>query len=581
MKETMYFPLNRTFLEFQHTEGDDDIIDHSVWMSMLGRGESWQEMLKTRHIVVLGEAGAGKTTELREQARRLSGTGQPAFFIPFFDLAQDGLAYALSPEDTPRLANWIRADTDALFFLDSVDEASLSVPRALERAVKKLAQDLDSAWPRARLVISCRVSNWQSRTDLDELHRMLPNPSVTGNIVKGLGEEEQADDEDTLDGPAEVSWSQGGQTPTQPRTLDESESRLLRVMQLAPLDLDQVTSLARHWGVEEVDDFSRALKTADAEIFAGRPQDVEWLATYWRENRSLGTLTHLIEYNIQQKLKESNPEYRQKTDLTPQQAYEGALIVAAAVVFCRRPMILLPDRVRDPRLSSGALEPDEILPGWKPPLVESLLTRPIFDEATNGRVRFHHRSVAEYLAAQWVLCRLKNGVPLREIRNLFFAEYYGRTVLIASRLAVAGWVASDSPEIRNKLLEVAPEQLLFTGDPQRVPLPERQASLKRLTELYAGRTRLGWGPLDRHRLKRAASPELTPLINSLLSGQPEAREVRKLLLYLVTAGALIGCAESVLSIATNTAMDEDTRRDAIKTLGARYALNTSGITGCH
>ena len=62
---------------------------------------------------------------------------------------------------------------------------------------------------------------------------------------------------------------------------------------------------------------------------------------------------------------------------------------------------------------TGVLDAATILPDWTPAERQALLRRALFDPATYGRVRFHHRSVQEYLAARRLrLCmRLRWACP--------------------------------------------------------------------------------------------------------------------------------------------------------------------------
>ena len=57
-------------------------------------------------------------------------------------------------------------------------------------------------------------------------------------------------------------------------------------------------------------------------------------------------------------------------------------------------------------MTADALDTSKYLKDWDATERSALLRRALFDPATYGRVRFHHRSVQEYLAA-YRLKRLK------------------------------------------------------------------------------------------------------------------------------------------------------------------------------
>ncbi|MEK7725508.1 MAG: hypothetical protein AAB336_14240 [Acidobacteriota bacterium] len=75
-----YINLSRTYLELS-TEGKND--DNEGFFDQLGISKpiGFPELLKNKRVIVLSEAGTGKTTELIEGAKRLRKEGKAAFFI--------------------------------------------------------------------------------------------------------------------------------------------------------------------------------------------------------------------------------------------------------------------------------------------------------------------------------------------------------------------------------------------------------------------------------------------------------------------------------------------------------------------
>src|SRR6266542_1965086 len=80
-------------------------------------------------VVILAEAGTGKTHELRETARGLRREGKAACFRRIEELAADGLENALVDGNVEEFSKWLAGHNTAWFFLDSVDEARLANPR--------------------------------------------------------------------------------------------------------------------------------------------------------------------------------------------------------------------------------------------------------------------------------------------------------------------------------------------------------------------------------------------------------------------------------------------------------------------
>src|SRR5918992_5296067 len=86
--------LNRTFWPLGDSHEYDP--DRLRATSAFGLNQfHWPELLEMSRVVILAEAGTGKTHELRQIARRLRTEGNTAFFCDIADLADFSLADAL------------------------------------------------------------------------------------------------------------------------------------------------------------------------------------------------------------------------------------------------------------------------------------------------------------------------------------------------------------------------------------------------------------------------------------------------------------------------------------------------------
>ena len=100
-----------------------------------GSGISWTEILEHSRVVLLAEAGAGKTVEMEERAKRLAREGQYAFFLPLEALDRDPISDLLSNSEALRFHQW-KEDSEAAvwFFLDAVDELKGAFKNAFRRS---------------------------------------------------------------------------------------------------------------------------------------------------------------------------------------------------------------------------------------------------------------------------------------------------------------------------------------------------------------------------------------------------------------------------------------------------------------
>ena len=171
-----FIDVHRRFHELTESELED--LEHLVsWSDTeFGPDIGWTELLQNARVVLLAEAGAGKTDEMREQARRLVEDDRFAFFIPLESLDRKPVVDLLSAPEEARFVRWKSDGSEpAWFFLDAVDELKL-VEGKLDQALNRLAKDIDGHLDRARVVISCRPSDWRQGSDLDAVQARLPVP---------------------------------------------------------------------------------------------------------------------------------------------------------------------------------------------------------------------------------------------------------------------------------------------------------------------------------------------------------------------------------------------------------------------
>ena len=164
--------IERTFQDIP--EGKLSEADQQSFLVSLGwsSGTTWEDLLRSRRVLIISEAGAGKTHECRGQARRLWDAGEPAFFIELAGLAAGDLRDQLDEEEEARLDAWLLSQSDvATFFLDSIDELRLSLG-SFEQALKRLRKAIASQLGRARIVLTTRPIPF----DQQLVRRLLPVP---------------------------------------------------------------------------------------------------------------------------------------------------------------------------------------------------------------------------------------------------------------------------------------------------------------------------------------------------------------------------------------------------------------------
>lgn len=402
---TGFIDLQRRFHEVTDSELED-IESLLAWSgSEFGPDIGWSELLQYARVILLAEAGAGKSEEMREQARRLTGEGRFAFFFPLESLDQDPVTDILSTAEEKRFDRW-KADVreSAWFFLDAVDELKLTAGK-LDRALNRLSKALDGHLHRARVIISSRPSDWRSGSDLNTVRHRLPVPEVRREFSARPPEEVFID---------ALRNERGGQSHATSEEEEILNQGTVRTVAMLPMSDEQIKLFAESWSVKDVLAFLAEVARQDAWIFARRPGDLIDLIEVWSSSGHLGTRAEQHKANVAAKLKNDDPDRPDRGVLTDTKARLGAERLALALALTRTRTIRSPDQSLDRRRTDGVLDAAAVLPDWTPAERQALLRRALFDPATYGRVRFHHRSVQEYLAARRLLGLREKGIRWRD-----------------------------------------------------------------------------------------------------------------------------------------------------------------------
>lgn len=515
-----FLELDRRFREVTEEVKPEDAALDSYAQSFFGQESKlgWNDLLGRRLVIILGEPGSGKTWEFRHRAERLSTGGQCAFFIELEQLVRQPISEALGPANYQRFQNWLGDTEEATFFLDSVDEAKLRRPTDFHVALRKFRDSLgEREAVRARILISSRISEWHPHIDKAELLRLFPGPLPKKVFKDGIAVE-----------------------------VAPEEKEKLIIVKIEPLGRVGVERYAQARNVP-AQDFLAALDVHHAWEFVRRPADVADLTSYWLEHKKLGTLTELIESDVSRKLK---PSGRDKSDpLSPQQSRIGAAACGAATIFCRQFNFKVPDEtfVVTDALDAPACLPEE----WRKEQWQALLIRPIFDGASYGRIRFHHRRVAEYLAAKWLEARMAEGCPTTVLDDLLFNCFEGQRVLRPAIAPVAAWLCSGGEswkeDLRGRVLGAAPDIHLVYGDPSCLPLEYKRKLLRALVSRY-GKKKHAWIESSPDTLSRLADPALAEDISAIIRDQSLSADLRAKMLLLVRHGRLLACLETALEV---------------------------------
>lgn len=533
--------LNRRFICWSDDQQSDPDLLRSL--DAIGSSLDWSDLLEKRRVVILAEAGSGKSTELARQAELLTESGGTTFLVTLQNIGRKGsVERAIGRAAWAVFEKWKASDTHAWLFLDSVDEAK-NADFAFPDVLDSIAEAIDGVGGRMHLILSGRHSDWEFKRDLASLLERVPIPPPDRPPVTATPDEALI----------AALHCEKREVPANP------ERPLIVVM--AGLDRPRVETFATAKGVVDVGRMVAQLEKQNLSSFARRPVDLDWLVNYWRVHDAFGPLAEMLELSLVERLKETNTARVRGDALSVEHAMTALERIGASLVLQRLDTLVVPDATLDLRDDIPALSLTEVLPDWSSAARTGLLMRPVFDPATPGFVRIHNDNdgaVRGYLAARWLhRLRTKGNCPRSRLFALLFAETYGVRLVKPSMRATAAWLSLWDGEVAQEVVKREPRLLMDAGDPGSLSLDARVKALDAIIALIE-HDDLFEIP-DHDAVKRFAKADLGPFVLDRWALHHESPSVRTLLMLLVWLGGITTCASIALKAATGDFVDRYTQ----------------------
>jgi hypothetical protein len=511
-----YVRLDRQFSLVPKSD-DDSEHDEAFYAFGLMGAEGWNDIEQKFRCVILAEAGAGKTEEMRQRAMVLSEQGKASFFIRIEDIEAD-FYKAFEIGESSQFNGWLKSSEEAWFFLDSIDEARLENPRTFEKALRKFAGGIRSGAHRAHIILSSRPFAWRPKEDRRLLDDIL------------LFAEPKAEERDGTDEGSSDSKS------------------ALTLYSLRPLDGPRIRQFCENRRANDVNRLLQEIERADLWSLAERPFDLEGILAKWDDDGFLGGRLELLRHNIDKRLSDGHSSDRaQRKPLNIEIARDGARRLAAAVVLTGQAGISVPDSTA---MRQG-IDAEFVLVDWDPADVRSLLDRGIFNDVIYGAVRFRHRGVRELLAAEWLDDLLKSGSSRYSIESLIFRRQYGENIIAPRLRPLLPWLILFDETIQRRTLGSHPEIAVEGGDPSKLPLFERRKLLGNIV----GRIALSEdnrAARDNTAISRIASSDLSEEASRLINVHGANDDAIFFLGRLVWQGEMRDCVANLISIANDS-----------------------------
>ena len=506
-----HIELNRTFRKLTASEQIDDSLDYQ---NTAGTPVTWDELLQEHRVVILSEAGSGKTAEIRHITQQLRQQQKHAFFMRLEHIVED-FEFAFEEGTFEDFEQWLNGIEDGWFLLDSVDEARLRHPQDFEWAIRRFASRLTSSnLQRSHIIITSRGSAWRPSTDLMFCAKQL-----------ALSKPDLKKPEDAF-----------------------------YIVALDDLNLLHLPAFAQQFQISQIDQLIEDIERFEYQHMIARPEDLIELLNYWKAHQRLSNRQEMLEHSITSRLKERDQNRADNNPLSETDAWNGASLVAAVAMLTHQSTIRVPDGIHN----QSGLDVLSILPDWNNNKCSALLSRPIFDEAIYETVRFHHRSVREYLTAKWFQQLLNQHTSRQKIEGLFFRQQYGIDVIVPNMRPILSWLMLWDNRLLQKAIQLSPEIIFECGEPQLLPVDYRRQAIHDVCDKMTSQVVRGLVQ-DYQKLQRFAASDLVDDIDALLQKYHQHDEVKYFLLLLIWQGKLLTLVPQAYTIATDQTCQRDTR----------------------
>ena len=534
MSETDAVPLIRDFAPVAKSAESSEQLEMAILWGHKS-AQTWADLEKEYRVVILAEAGAGKTFEMKSKAKELDQLGRPSFFLRIEDINGD-FSLAFEVGSIEKFNQWLDSTNDAWFFLDSVDEARLHSHRDFEKAIKKFGNQIITAIQRSHIFISSRPYAWRFKTDRELIKEFLPY---------AIQNTEQQDEQN--------------QSANRDDARDKED--VISIYSLLPLNEKHISVYARHRSTPEVDQLLLEIERTNLMTFTGRPFDLENVLRKWRQDKKIGNRLELLEHTINTRLDEINPDRQVLQPLSKESALTGAMQLAAAVTMVGKDGVQIPDSTHE----KSGIDASEILPSWNSKDISSLLQRGIFDDVIYGAVRLRHREIRELLAAKWFDRLLKGASSRRAVESLFFKELYGQELISPRLRPILSWLILFDERIQQRALALHPEIAVEGGDLARLPLKVRQALLKDIVSRIVLNTD-DYSARDNSAIARIALSDLAEDAKQLIAEHSSHDAAVFFLGRLVWQGGMSNCLDALWPIAVDSLRDVYARIASIRAI---------------
>jgi len=390
-------------------------------------------------------------------------------------------------------------------YLDGLDEqrSKTNDGTAILDELRQRLDELDS--PRFR--ISCRSADWYGSSDLESLSKVAPSESIT-------------------------------------------------VISIEPLTENDIATIASERVADPQAFLEEAGRRGIDELLIN-PQTLDLILTVVETNDWPASRTELFEKACEILLREQNTEH----DRAHQDKADKKMLLEAAGYLCA---VILCGGLEGVALSSE--NADESFPciaelGQNIEALRLVAQRRLFKGAGPEQRMPLHRTIAEFLSANFLKHRISNGLPVGRVTSLLTGFDGG---ILSDLRGIYAWLVCLCPQCATSLIPVDPLGIILYGDvaplapsTKKVILTNLQFLAKRHPWFHPGsRNSVAFGSL--------ACPELVKDFRAILTDSRESNTVKYCVLDAIHYGTLSELSSDLMTIARNSQEVSYIRREAIQ-----------------
>jgi hypothetical protein len=316
--------------------------------------------------------------------------------------------------------------------------------------------------------------------------------------------------------------------------LDETDLELFKpyfeanggycVVVLEALNEEEIDRILSGKDIDNPSEFREQAYNKGVSSLLANPQTLIMLADSVKNGQWPKTKKELYENATALLLTEHNDKHKRKTLA----GFTSTQLKDAAGAACA---VLLIADVEGISLLKGDHSYAEI-PYQDSEAVLAALTKQAFVSIGQERVNYSHRTIAEYLAACWLVKSIREGLPVSRVCSWLCVDSYPAQEL----RGLYAWLAQLLPEHADALMASDPYGVLVLGDVSCLSLSSRKALLNALVKLAEKDPWFRAQDWTSEPLGALSTPDMAKEFKAVLSRRPQQFHLRSVVLNAISYG---------------------------------------------